>query len=818
MTIIDPEARDERIRGLAALSLNGLKLVLVRLHPVAAPVEARLELHLYNGVARDDLVAAFAADPGVATTLFPILGGHSLPAGSAVGQVQVTDIATDPDPEVLRLTVTPIGDYSTYRLTVEHPAFDPLLSELPFKFRPGCFSIDCAPDWTPAAAPGETPVIDYLAKDFDSFRHVMVSAMAQRVPDWQVTSAADFDQTLLELFSAAADEISDFQDRVMAEATLGTARKRVSLARHARLVDYHLHQGNQATTWLAVEAVNPADGMLPAGLVAWTGLEEPDASSQVFVGAAAARIHHLLSRMALYDWSAAVTGLEAGSTEADLVLSDSTAAAALEVQELIRDGEITQLLIQEWLNPATGREAGRDPRKRQLLRLLPGDEGAERRQDPVTSDFTVHVRWREEDALEQAYCFLIDTPDGQVQGGAAFHGNLVEVSHGLPLETDFQEPGTPLASEDQEHYERPADEGSTGGSMRRGVICRLPEGPLAYRDTPPGGEIAPRSTLAVRVEQSDGSSDDWDEQISLVHSDDSDENGDHFMVETDEEGLSLLRFGNGVNGKRLPAGAIVHCRYQVGLGLDGNVGADAIVNLDQSFDPLLDQATVWNPFDVTGGRAPEPPAEAIRNAPEAFRARQLRAVTLEDYVRRAEELPEVSRAAARYAWTGSWRTVRITIDPVGSVELDEELIAQLHRHLDAVRLIGEDLEIRPPRFVPLDIKVALCLRPDVWRDDLAFVLEQEFSTGYTPDGRRGFFHPDDWTFGQALHASQIAGRVQAVPGVDHIKSIAMRRFNGGTAGGASVIEAAANEILLVETDPDHMERGFIEFELDGGRQ
>ena len=809
--ILDQELLDERVRGLADQSLNGLKLVLLRLLPAASPVEARLDLHLFNSVARDDLVAAFAADPDVATTLFPILGGHRILAGSAVGQVQVTDIAAGTDSEVLQLTVAPIGDYSTYRLTIEHPAFDPLLSELPFKFRPGCFSIDCAPDWESGEAPGETPPIDYLAKDFDSFRHVMISAMAQRVPGWRATSAADFDQTLLELFSAAADELSDYQDRVMNEAYLGSARKRVSLARHARLVDYHLHQGNQATTWLVIEAADPADGTLPAGFPAWTGEETADEESQVFLGVGETRIHHLLSRLDLYDWSGAVTGLEAGSTEADVILSESTSAAADTVEALIRDGEITQLLIQEHLNPATGREAGRDPRKRQLLQLLPGEDGAERRQDPVTSAFYLHLRWREEDALEQAYCFRVSTPDGTVGEVSAFHGNLAVVSHGLPVATDFLESGSQLADETQRHFERSDEE-------KRGAVCRLPERPLAYRETPPGGEIEPRSTLAVTVEQADGTLDEWDERISLIHSDDSDENGGHFIVETDEEGRSLLRFGNGTNGKRLPADAIVHTGYQIGLGLDGNVGADAIVNLDTSFDPLLDSATVWNPFDVTSGRAPEPAAEAIRNAPEAFRARQLRAVTLEDYVRRAEELPEVSRAAARYAWTGSWRTVRISIDPVGGVTLDDELIAQLHRHLDAVRLIGEDLEIRPPRFVPLDITVAVCLRPDVWRDDLEFVLEQEFSDGYTPDGRRGFFHPDDWTFGQALHASQIAGRIHAVPGIEHIQSIKMRRFNGGTAGDADTIEAAANEILLVENDPDHMERGLIVFFLDGGRQ
>ena len=82
---------------------------------------------------------------------------------------------------------------------------------------------------------------------------------------------------------------------------------------------------------------------------------------------------------------------------------------------------------------------------------------------------------------------------------------------------------------------------------------------------------------------------------------------------------------------------------------------------------------VWNPFDVTDGREPESVDKIRRNAPEAFRARQLRAVTLADYARRAEEVSGVSRAVARYAWTGSWRTVRVVIDPAGTTVLNDDL-------------------------------------------------------------------------------------------------------------------------------------------------
>jgi hypothetical protein len=169
-------------------------------------------------------------------------------------------------------------------------------------------------------------------------------------------------------------------------------------------------------------------------------------------------------------------------------------------------------------------------------------------------------------------------------------------------------------------------------------------------------------------------------------------------------------------------------------------------------------------------------------------------------------------------WTGSWRTVRVTIDPVGTTTLTPELREGVARYLDAVRLIGEDLEIRSPQFVPLDILVSLCIASDYWPEDVRFVLEQEFSDGYTSDGRMAFFHPDRWTFGQGLWASQIIGRAQSVEGVDYVIGVKMKRWNEATPGTPDLAEVRPNEILQVRNDPDHMERGFIKFDLKGGRQ
>jgi hypothetical protein len=165
--------------------------------------------------------------------------------------------------------------------------------------------------------------------------------------------------------------------------------------------------------------------------------------------------------------------------------------------------------------------------------------------------------------------------------------------------------------------------------------------------------------------------------------------------------------------------------------------------------------------------------------------------------------------------------------------LDRDLSRRIADHLDALRLIGEDLEIRPAQYVPLDIKLRLCADPQYWPEDLRAELEIEFSAGYTPDGRRGFFHPDLWTFGQPLYASQIVGRALRVTGVERVLSLSMRRWNPGSGGGLVIVtvppdalpealveklEVGPFEIIQVVNDPSRLEAGRILFEILGGRR
>ncbi len=841
-----PDLVNDRADQLAALGLDGLELALVALPPGPAPDHADLELRFFNGLHLAEILADIGADPVRARQVLRIRGGSRIVAGALAGQVQVSAVSAV-DARRLSLRVEPVGDYSTYTLELVWDAgrIDPFFSAIGFKFRPGCFTNDCAPP-LPGRPAAPAPGIDYLAKDYDSFRHTLIVAMAERVPGWRVTSEADHDQVLIDLFAAAADELSDQQDRTMAEAYLGSARKRVTLARHARLMDYHVGEGNQSSTWLAVDVV---DGQAPFSLddqelTVWTGASPATADSLFFASrqqqlpaVQRQRLDPLLNRLRLHTWRDALPALASGSTEADLVplAGLATQAQAEALRDLVRDGLWREMAIVEVLNPLTGNVNGRRRAKRQLLRLLAGEAAADALLDPVTTTWLVRVRWQAADALRFDYSFTTFCPGPlTVHDVTLFYGNLLPVHQGLPLTVHFHEAGAVLPTETDTVKQRYYARSDRHGDGRDWVMAALPDdGPLAY--LPPADPLAPageqpaRSTLVVQVESPGGATETWQEVESLVYSDDSADNGAHFMTETDERRRTTLRFGNGTNGRLLPADAVVHARYQLGGGAVGNVGADQLVNVQPLTGALGGAvAAAFNPFDVVDGRDPETAAQIRRNAPEAFRARQLRAVTLADVVQRAEEVPGVSRAVARYAWTGSWRTVRVAIDPAGFTALGDAdsdalwaaLSPRVADHLEAVRLIGEDIELRPPRYVPLEIHVAVCVDAAYWREDLRFVLEQEFSDSWTSDGRRGFFHPDAWTFGQSLHRSEIEGRLQRIAGILHVVRITMKRFSAPRPGvpGAEMQEIGFDEVLLVANDPDHLERGLIRFELQGGRR
>src|SRR5689334_10308826 len=99
-------------------------------------------------------------------------------------------------------------------------------------------------------------VIEYLARDFNSFRNALVNLIPAKVPEWTDRSEADFGIVLIELFSYMADILSYYQDRIANEAFLHTAQERRSVIEHLRLIGYELQGAAPASAYLSVVVSN----------------------------------------------------------------------------------------------------------------------------------------------------------------------------------------------------------------------------------------------------------------------------------------------------------------------------------------------------------------------------------------------------------------------------------------------------------------------------------------------------------------------------------------------------------------------------------
>ena len=294
-------------------------------------------------------------------------------------------------------------------------------------------------------------------------------------------------------------------------------------------------------------------------------------------------------------------------------------------------------------------------------------------------------------------------------------------------------------------------------------------------------------------------------------------------METD--GRAFIRFGDDVRGRRPSPGTTHVATYRIGNGQGGNVGAGAIGRLVLS--PGItpgDLIRVWNPVAASGGIDPEPIEQVRMYAGQAFRTQE-RAVTDADYAAVADRHPEVQRAAATRRWTGSWHTVFVTTDRRGGAAIDQPFEDDLRAFLERFRMAGHDLEVDGPRFVSLDVTLSVCAQPGYVRSDVEAALLDEFSARDLPDGRRGFFHPDDFTFGQPVYLSRIVARAMQVPGVAWVdvddsdgKPNRFRRWGQPARGeiAAGRVDMQRLEIARLDSDPNRPENGRIEFLMSGG--
>ncbi|MEV7731564.1 hypothetical protein AB0O75_05500 [Streptomyces sp. NPDC088921] len=790
--------------------------------------------------------------------------------GERIRGIRASKVAVT-GPRTLTVKLDRKGDFSPYELELAVSDLDPVLRRTTFSFMAGCPSDqDCRGPGGPAAEPeGPEPLLDTLAKDYAGFRRLLLDFSALRHPSLSDQHPADLGITLLELLAFHADQLSYAQDSVALESYLDTARRRISVRRHTRLVDYRLHEGRNAHTVVHVavsaaltlaagtrvltrvagplgEDASPPGAGIDATVVTYERQAVPPlAGSVVFETAHELKANPLGNLLHLHHWGEDVFWLPAGATSAWLWAEDPAHPTLAALPKL----EVGDLVVLEQVrSPRTGARADTDPTARWVVRLTDvesttdpaylgtysrGADGevvlTERTGDDDPPLPLAAVRWAAADAPRKPVCVRTLQGDGDLVADVSVaRGNTVPADHGFTRDgVDVTPVGWDAAAA-----------GPLGGQPP--LRLRLPDTPLTFqtglfgsgaRTDLSGTAASAVPALSVTAHPAGGPGELYTPVTDLF---DSGPNSLDLVVEVDDTGHGLVRFGDGTLG-RAPREAVQFlARYRVGNGAAGNIGADALAHVAVAPSDVIHVQQVRNPLPATGGTEPETAEHAREIAPDLFKSRQERAVTEADAVASVLRLPDVRAAVAALRWTGSWYTWLIAVLPTDAADLvdlvgaggtgggRQELSAALRDRVTAVmnrvRLAGQDVDVRPPRFVPVEIELHVCAAPGHSRSAVGRAVHDALLATALPGGRAGPLTAAAFTFGRPLLLSEVYAAVGGAPGVDSAKAVTLRRYGQPDMGelAAGRLDAATWEILQLEDDPSLPGRGVLRLTIDGG--
>ncbi len=782
------------------------------------------------------------------------------------------------DPELddtLEVVVDRAGDFSTYHLRIverdaqgrprPHPGFDPRYDSVEFGFKVDCPSdLDCKVEPQCPPVQRNVPEISYLAKDYASFRQLILDRLALVMPDWpdwKESHVPDIGVALVELFAYVGDHLSYYQDAVATEGYLDTARQRISVRRHARLVDYRMHEGCNARAWVTVETgsdlqLDPRDTFFITGFddasrlgvtLMQDELQKLSAGGfETFEPMTRETIHLYQSHneIRFYTWGDDECCLDRGATSATLTgelvkdepdqppgtcdppLPDSREQSYAQQNKPpklhLRPGDI--LIFEEVIGPKTGNEADADPAHRHAVRLT----RVEAATDPLDGRPVVEVEWAAEDALPFPLCIssLGPPPDCKMlRKVSVARGNVVLVDHGWTIDEELENVLAKAIVERCESEGALADTSITPERYRP----KLKRAPLTFSqplvaDAPAlralwqdVREALPQVWLTSNPAPSGDSA--WVAQRDLLGSSGLDQ---HFVAEIDNDGRAHLRFGDGELGRSPEAGMKFHAVYRAGNGTVGNVGAGAISHIVTRKTRLSGGITgVRNPLPAAGGSSPEPVAEVRLFAPHAFRRELQRAIIADDYaaIVQRDFSGSVQRAAATLRWNGSWYEALVAVDQFGKAAADDALLDKIAKCLYRYRRIGHDVAVRSARLAPLDIAMTVCVHSHYLRGHVKSALLDLFGNRVLPDGRKGFFHPDNLSFGEGIYLSKLVAAAQAVTGVESVKVTRLERLYEGKNGEIEngVLPLGPLEVAQLENDPSFPEHGKLTLIVGGGR-
>jgi hypothetical protein len=250
-----------------------------------------------------------------------------------------------------------------------------------------------------------------------------------------------------------------------------------------------------------------------------------------------------------------------------------------------------------------------------------------------------------------------------------------------------------------------------------------------------------------------------------------------FLVVRSDDGTAQVRFGDGVNGSRLPTGAAVVASYRYGAG----AASPPSGRLTTILSPQPNLASVQNPIAVSGGADAEQP-DSIRQSGPASVLTFGRAISADDYETVAALAPGVARARAYSTWDAAQQRMLVKIYVGDDAGAKAAATAALAGAEDPNRRVA--VVLATP--TPLTVSGTLLIAADRIPSDVLAAASAALA-----DSAAGLFSAPRMGIGQSLYSSQVEAAL-LVDGAVAVRSLTV------TAGSADVFASATEPVASAD--------------------
>lgn len=236
------------------------------------------------------------------------------------------------------------------------------------------------------------------------------------------------------------------------------------------------------------------------------------------------------------------------------------------------------------------------------------------------------------------------------------------------------------------------------------------------------------------------------------------ENDQVYIVRQNDDGESLITFGDGIRGQRLPTGTDnIVCNYRFGAG----AASPPAGSVSQISKPVKGLRSIKNLLPAYGGADPEEADKMRVYAPQSALVLG-RVVSMKDMEALASSYPGVRAVQSEWRWDKNKQRASAHIFYIGDPGVRIGLSQRIRSVADPSTPITIETAIPKPLFLLLNIKID----PRYLEEEVIGSLRQ-----YLTNTDTGLLAPENIGMGRPLFRSRIFEEILDIEGIESVHNI-----------------------------------------------